>query len=128
MKTLHKAHAAIAASLCIGLILVTVAAALAGPVACSADLAAFCAGQQMGSPTAWRCLRAHRDVVSRECRSVLNARRAALMERIRAACSSEIGNFCGNPGRGDPEPLRCLRRYQSQLSDACKAALPRQAS
>jgi len=40
---------------------------------------------------------------------------------VRVACQADLDKFCP-PGQG-PGMFKCLREHQSQVSDACKAAM-----
>lgn len=90
---------------------------------CSADHAQLCNEQSINSEGAMRCLMNHHEDVSDPCRSALNARRQWVLDRVRNACGNEIAAFCAR--EPTDAPVRCLRLYESQLSNACKATLPR---
>jgi hypothetical protein len=94
--------------------------------ACKADSARLCPDLQFGSPAAWRCLRQNRGEASRDCQILLNQRRELLLERIHDACGSDMARFCSEHRSGGDGLIRCLRRHQSQLTETCKATLPRE--
>jgi len=42
---------------------------------------------------------------------------------LRAACSTEVQKFCASVPRGKGQVRGCLESRQTELSDACKAAM-----
>lgn len=92
--------------------------------ACAADMTKLCPGVEAHSDAARSCMREHRDAFSPACRSDMDARRKAMMDKITAACAADIAKFRTGgtePGEG---PRRCLREHEADLSDTCKAAIP----
>lgn len=97
--------------------------------ACAADHQRVCPQQSIASEGAMRCLRQHVSQVSPTCRVALNARRESVLSRVRAACSDEIRAHCSHAaGQAEVSPIRCLRAYQSRLSDTCRSSLPRRST
>lgn len=90
---------------------------------CVADHARLCEQTSIQSDGAMRCLMGHRQDVSQECRSALDARRQSVLARVRKACTNEIAAYCA--GDHSETPLRCLRHHDAQLSPTCRATLPR---
>jgi len=90
---------------------------------CTADHERLCDEDTIHSDGAMRCLMSRRQDVSDACRRALNARREWVLDRVRKACTNEIAAFCAR--EGTDAPVRCLRHHQGQLSNACKATLPR---
>lgn len=90
---------------------------------CLADHARFCDEQSINSEGAMRCLMDHRQEVSDPCRKGLDARRQWVLDRVRGACANEIAAYCAREPAD--APVRCLRHHESQLSNTCKATLPR---
>jgi hypothetical protein len=89
---------------------------------CVADHARLCDEPSIHSDGAMRCLMSRRQDAA-SCRAALDARRQWVLDRVRKACTNEIAAFCAR--EAVDAPVRCLRHHNDQLSDACKAALPR---
>jgi hypothetical protein len=90
---------------------------------CAADHARLCDEPSIHSEGAMRCLMSRRQDASEACRTALDARRQWVLDRVRKACANEIAAFCAR--EAVDSPVRCLRHHRDQLSDACKAVLPR---
>jgi hypothetical protein len=90
---------------------------------CAADHARLCDEPSIHSEGAMRCLMSRRQDASEACRTALDARRQWVLDRVRKACANEIAAFCTR--EAVDSPVRCLRHHRDQLSDACKAVLPR---
>lgn len=93
--------------------------------ACTAELDLMCNEKTMGSEGAMRCLIEHRGEVSKPCGTAVDARRAEALERVRAACTAEISNYCSDDAASGRAPFHCLRGHEAQLSASCKVSLPR---
>jgi hypothetical protein len=45
-------------------------------------------------------------------------------QRMKAACGEDSKRLCADAKSGGGGIVRCLREHESELSDACKQALP----
>lgn len=95
-----------------------------GRGACHADIQRFCA-DAMGRRGS--CLREHWDELAPACRERMESRSAQRSQKragVRAACGEDLERLCPDlePGKGSPG--RCLRQHESELSPACREALP----
>lgn len=94
--------------------------------ACLDDIERLCAEAGSRRDEVVACLEGRRDELSEACRSQLSQRQAhreARMEAVRQACAAEVKTHCPDTEAGR-QRVRCLREHQSELSDACRDALP----
>ncbi len=98
-----------------------------GSGVCHADVQRFC-DEAKGKPRGVSsCLRSHLEELSPACREQVSRRsqrRQQRAARLQAACEGEMERFCAGsePGRG---LKACLRQNQAELSETCRAALPK---
>jgi len=99
---------------------------------CRDDLARLCPDAS-ARPAVRSCLREHADEVSQACRDRIQAarrrppegRRPGAERRPRArACQEDVKRLCSDVERGGGAVIACLRERESDLSQACREALP----
>ncbi len=93
--------------------------------ACKADMQTLCAGEK--GNTAMACLVAKFDrIQDAECKAVVQERQA-LNDAVKQDCAAEIkADKCESMDIGTGL-LKCLAKDRASLSDACKAAIRRNA-
>ncbi|TGK22019.1 hypothetical protein EHO61_01955 [Leptospira fluminis] len=89
---------------------------------CAADRQTFCKNIPHG-PELHDCMHANESKFSAVCKSHLSEMKAK-HDAVKQACSADEQKFCSNTGHGHGGPMGCLRSHESELSAACKAALP----
>jgi hypothetical protein len=97
-----------------------------GKGACQVDAEKHCA-DQVGKPEGMmQCLQGHMDELSPTCRDQMQRRAkwAEGAQRLKAACGEDSKKHCAAATAGRGGIVRCLREHESELSDACKQALP----
>jgi hypothetical protein len=94
-----------------------------GGGACKADRETLCAGMTPGEGL-HKCMKENEDKLSAECKAQRTERKEQIGE-IKEACAEDFSKFCKDikPGRG--RKIRCLKEHESELSEACKAELPK---
>ena len=95
-----------------------VAAEGTGP--CAEDVAKFCSDVMPGGGRIGRCLKANKSEVSQACKDSI----AGLGEKVRdarSACEDDTFKFCRNVRAGRGRLIRCLKRHEGELSEACQA-------
>jgi len=96
--------------------------------ACRADIAALCPNLTPGKAdhaAIAQCLMSQQDKVSAPCKTEMQQMKAK-MEAIKEACQPDVDKFCPSVAKGDGQVMQCLKQHESELSDACKAAQPKQ--
>ena len=100
--------------------------------ACTEDEQRFCPDAKTARERA-QCLKSHEDELSQGCKD-LRARAATARSKaqetraaMRDACRSDIDTLCKDvkPGRGGSGITQCLRSHETELSAACRDALPK---
>ena len=92
--------------------------------ACEADVQKLCPNTKPG-PERHQCMQAHKDQVSDQCKQLF----AQVMERreegreAMRACRGDAQKFCSGVKPGEGRIVECLKSHQSDLSQACSAAL-----
>lgn len=97
-----------------------------GRGACHADVQRLCNAAKGQPGGVGGCLREHLEELSEPCRAQIQERGAQARgagQRVRQACADELARFCPDAGPGSGL-MRCLRPHESELSEACRAALP----
>ena len=91
--------------------------------ACRADVQRLCGDVQPGSGARRECLRQHQSELSPQCQERIGQMRQRVTQ-LRQACSGDVQRVCSGvqPGRG--AMVRCMRDHASELSPACREALP----
>jgi len=121
--------------------------------ACSEDVQQFCAGVASGGGRIIRCLEGRQSAVSDNCRSFLQRRlgqrrgnaggqtgapqapatesaqrgpgQQRLAPALRAACGTDVQQFCSGVASGGGRIIRCLATRQAEVSASCQAFLQR---
>jgi hypothetical protein len=96
--------------------------------ACRADIAALCPNLTPGKAdhaAIAQCLMSQQDKVSAPCKTEMEQMKAK-MEAAKAACQPDVDKFCSSVAKGGGQVMQCLKQHESELSDACKAAQPKQ--
>ncbi len=103
--------------------------------ACRADIEKFCKDVKPGGSRIRDCLKSHEAELSAECRSHIQAGPGAVKQRRRPggrpgrglpdACREDLDKFCKDIRPGQGRIAACLKSHESELSEACKAALSR---
>ena len=103
--------------------------------ACRSDIQKFCKDVKPGGGRMRECLKSHEAELSAECRAHLQAGPGAAKQRPKAggragggfmaACREDVDKFCKDTQPGQGRVQECLRSHESELSEACKAQLPR---
>lgn len=96
--------------------------------ACRADIAALCPNLTPGKAdhrAIAECLMSQQDKVSAPCKTEMEQMKAK-MEAAKEACQPDVDKFCSTVAKGGGQVMQCLKQHESELSDACKAAQPKQ--
>ncbi|MBI5243623.1 MAG: hypothetical protein HY922_08055 [Elusimicrobia bacterium] len=98
--------------------------------ACQGDLDKFCKDVQPGEGRFAACLKGHLDELAPACKIAydkldIQAQRRKLMQGFGEACQDELDKFCKEIPAGGGRKLVCLHEHESELSEACKAAMPK---
>jgi hypothetical protein len=99
----------------------------AGPGPCHDDVQRLCAAAKGKPRGVVSCLHDHSAELSDACRAQLEraeGRMRRASARFLAACGDDVGRLCGDVAPGEGRRIRCLRQHESELSDACRQAMP----
>lgn len=98
--------------------------------ACGSDIKEYCSQVQPGDGRISACIYAHTAQITDSCYAVTERVGIILesvfdgIERISAACSTDLQEYCSDKVPGTGEPLACLRENRAEISADCVAALP----
>lgn len=99
--------------------------------ACGDDLGKLCKDVQPGRGALIKCLHDNRDQLSQSCKDFMAKSRQHFMAhhpRMAAAikaCQADRQKLCGDVKEGEGRVIACMKQHESELSDACKAAMGR---
>jgi Cysteine rich repeat len=86
---------------------------------CATDVEKFCKDVEPGGGAMMKCLKAHQNELSPECRE----RGEQLKEKVRdvrADCKADAERLCKDIRPGGGSIAKCLKKHESELSDACR--------
>jgi len=107
------------AALALGLSAQTGAAAQ-GTGPCAEDVAKLCSDVRPGGGRIARCLKANKSEITQACKDHLGEAGEKVQE-VSSACEDDTFKFCKHVRAGRGRLLRCLKRHQGELSEACNA-------
>lgn len=91
---------------------------------CAQEMRKLCPDHRPGSEGFRECFEQHKDELTPQCQERL-AQGQERVEKMRAACETEIETHCSEAGQGGGRLMQCLNRHFADLSDGCKQAMPR---
>lgn len=104
--------------------------------ACQTDIDQFCKDVPEGEGRVAKCLKGHAEELSPSCKIAydrvdiqvqkMKAARQAF-EKFEEACKDDLDKLCKDVEAGKGRKLQCLKERQADLSDSCKAAMPKRA-
>lgn len=97
-------------------------AAAEGTGPCAEDVARLCEGVPPGGGRIARCLKANESELTQACKDNI-AEAGKKVREVSSACEDDTFKFCKHVRSGRGRLLRCLKRHQGELSEACSAKL-----
>lgn len=100
--------------------------AFADEKACAGDIEKFCPGVKPGHGAIMKCLHAHKDELSAECKAKGEKMREVMKEHreeLKEACADDVAKLCGDIKGGKGAKMKCMREKKDQASAACKTEL-----
>lgn len=97
---------------------------------CHDDVQRLCSAAKGKPRGVVGCLHDHSTEVSTACREQLERAEGRMRKasaRVFAACKGDMGRLCGDVAPGEGGRMRCLKQHQSELSPACRKAMPMRA-
>lgn len=94
---------------------------------CKADVEKLCKDVQPGEGRIVKCLKEHEAELSAECKAKKDEVKEEMKEKradMKEACAEDVKSFCADAKPGHGGILKCLKKNEASLSEACKASLP----
>lgn len=94
---------------------------------CKADAEKFCKDVQPGEGRIVKCLKEHESELSAECKAKKEEVKEEIkgkVEEVKEACAEDAKKFCADEKPGKGRIIKCLKKNEASVSEACKETLP----
>lgn len=93
---------------------------------CKQDREALCKDAEHGQGRIAKCFKENEAKLSEACKMHLAEKKEKAkeaMKDVHEACHEDVENLCGDETKGKGRIVKCLKKNQEQVSEACKAEL-----
>lgn len=89
---------------------------------CKKDAETLCPGIKPGDGGLAKCLKENKDKLSPDCLAQHEKMKEAMSE-MKEACHDDVQKLCADVPPGKGRIMKCLKRQNDQLSEACKTEM-----